>query len=157
MAESVHTDSALTKAAAFLKSVRTASLATADFNALPHAANIQFLCDDSCNLYFLSSEKSQHAQHIAQQNRVAMTVYDHDDRPHMIRGVQMHGECTVVVNVAKRVAVMALYCEKFPIAADPSFTPIVNRQTLYVIQPSWLRWIDNRVQFGFKLEWRLEK
>lgn len=150
-------ESALTKATAFLKTVRTASLATTDSSALPHAANIQFLSDDDCHLYFLSSEKSQHARHIALQQRIALSAYDHDDRPHMIRGVQLHGRCMAIVSHAKRESVMGAYCGKFPIAADPSFTQIVRRQTLYEITPTWLRWIDNRVQFGFKLEWVLEK
>lgn len=146
-------ESALSKAAAFLKTVRTASLATTDTCSLPHAANIQFFSDDDCCLYFLSSEKSLHARHVAQQHLVAVSVYDHDDRPQMIRGVQMHGRCIAVVSQMRREMLLSLYGAKFPIATDPSFIQIVNRQTLFEIQPTWVRWIDNRVQFGFKLEW----
>lgn len=156
MADQSPDESALANATRFLKTVRTASLATTDPNALPHAANVQFFSDEDCCLYFLSSKKSAHATHIAHQTHVAVSVYDHDDRPEMIRGIQMRGQCTDVASPEERAALMSLYVQKFPIACDPAFVQMVNRQTLYQIQPTWLRWIDNRVRFGFKLEWVLE-
>lgn len=149
-------DTAQLLAAAFLKQMRTASLATVDGQSQPHAANIQYVWTDINRLCFLSSEQSRHAKDIYHQPVVAMSVYDHDDRPEMIRGVQLHGRCMSITQPSARDAIMKQYAERYPIVNTEAFTSIVARQTLYEVTPTWLRWIDNQTRFGFKVEWSLD-
>lgn len=139
-------------AAAFLKQMRTASLATADADGRPHAANIQYASDKQCSLYFLSSDKSAHVQHLSANHHVALTIYHHDDRPHMIQGLQMRGRCERLTT-PQHENHWPLYAEKFPIVNEPTMRAIALRQGMYRVTPNWLRWIDNRVEFGFRQEW----
>lgn len=140
----------------FLKQMRTSSLATVDEQCLPHAANIQYVWTATNRLCFLSSEQSNHARHIQQQPRVALSVYDHDDRPHMIRGVQLHGRCEAITEPISHAVIMKQYAMQYPIVNTAAFIPILARQTLFEVTPLWLRWIDNRTRFGFKVEWSLD-
>ena len=75
--------------AAFLDTCRTASLATVDEQGCPHGANIQYVRDQNGYLYFISNPEAAHSRHIARNERVALTIYAHDDRAENIHGVQM--------------------------------------------------------------------
>jgi len=134
----------------FLDGQRTISLATVDDEGQPHAANVQFAQDEKGELYFLSSPDAQHSRHVARQPRVAITCYGHDDTAANIHGLQMHAQC-------ERVSFDVIrdrYAVKYPIILEPAFATVLSRQQCYRLTPMWIRWIDNRVRFGFKSEWR---
>ena len=130
---------------------RTASLATVDDQGLPHAANVQYACDDAMSLVWVSSEKSAHSQHLMQRLRAAVTVYAHQDSPTEIRGVQMRGIVTIERDERRDLA-LHLYRSKFPFVTEEPYRTAVSKQTLYRFTPSWLRYIDNRRGFGWKVE-----
>ena len=144
----------LQEAAALLAECRTASLATVNAEGDPHAANIQYVQDDQLRLHYISSEDSAHSVDIAVQIAVAVAVYHHDDAQlGTIRGVQLRGRVEAVTDQRELADVMERYLSKFSfIADDPQLRAAVQRQTLYRFTPTWLRMIDNRRGFGWKVE-----
>jgi uncharacterized protein YhbP (UPF0306 family) len=141
--------------AVFLATCRTASLATVDPDGRPHAANVQYVSDDGWNLYWVSSPGSDHSRHLAERDRAAVTVYAHDDRPERIHGVQMHGHVDQVIAHGQDAwnRVWERYVAKFQfIQSMPQLRDAAERQKFYRFAPTWLRWIDNRKGFGWKVE-----
>lgn len=152
--------------ATFLALCRTASLATADEQGLPHAANVQYALLNSFELVWLSSPKSVHSQHLAlalnpqveSRQQAAITVYAHLDDPPNIHGVQMHGNVSIYDiptpsdddHERPNFLLWQTYVNRFPFVIEPPFNRALESQMLYHFQPSWVRWIDNRRGFGFK-------
>ncbi len=142
------------EAVTLLGQCRTATLATVDPQGGPHAANIQYALDDKLNLYFVSSADTAHSRHLSAHPAVALTVYHHDDaEPGTIHGLQMHASAEAVNDAVERGKALALYSARFPfIATNPALQAAVEQQCFYKITPTWLRLIDNRRGFGWKLE-----
>ena len=85
-----------------------------------------------------------------------MTVYAHDDRPQCIHGVQMRGRVARVTDAESWNRAWELYTAKFPfVAAHPEFKEMIERQAFYRFVPGWIRWIDNRKGFGWKVEQKI--
>ena len=139
--------------ATFLAASRTAALATADGAGRPHAANVRFACDDQWRFHWISAERSLHSRHIAARPDAALCVYGHDDAPARIHGLQVHGRARRLTDDQRRHA-LAVYGQRYPeIVADPRFAALIQRESFYTLEPTWMRWIDNRRGFGFKVEW----
>ncbi len=133
----------------FLSETSTLSMATVDSKGLPHACNLNFVHDDRLNLYFISSPESAHSRHITKQPHVAATAYSKFGKPDDIHGVQIHGSVEAIKPDDFRV-IWAMYCSKFPYAHELEFR--ARAEQFYRLRPSWFRWIDNAVRFGFKIE-----
>ena len=133
----------------FFTEAPTLSLATVDDAGHPHAANVNFTADDDLNLYFLSSPDSAHSRHIARCPQIAATCYAEFTDARDIRGAQLRGLCTAT-DPADFDAHWARFCAKFPYAAE--YEAHARAERFYHIHPTWARWIDNRVHFGFKME-----
>lgn len=131
----------------------TLSLATVAADGSPHAANLYFAADDELNLYFVSDPASLHSRHLQARPDVAATVYEPVASWQEIRGVQLHGRAAPIHD-EQWDAVWRLYVDRFPSVAD--MEPLVRKQRFYRITPTWLRWIDNTVRFGFKRELTLD-
>lgn len=140
---------------AFLSKWRTASLATVDAHNQPHAANVQYVHDEHWNLYFVSNPASAHSLHVEHQPQVALTVYAHTHAPNRIHGLQIHGICRRITDESESRHAWKLYSSKFVFVKLPGVRKIVKRESFYVVTPTWMRWIDNRRGFGFKVEKRL--
>lgn len=139
--------------ALFLATCRTASLATVDADGAPANANVQYATDDALNVYWVSSPSSQHSVNLERERRVALTVYAHDDRAENIHGLQVRAEAEAIEPGEPTQRAFDLYTAKFAfIAANPQLRAAVEKQRFYVARPTWLRWIDNRVGFGHKVE-----
>lgn len=131
----------------------TASLSTVDDDGKPHGANVQVAADRAVNLYFISSPNSAHSRHIAARGDAALTIYAHTVSPAEIHGVQMHGRCAAITDSGEYATALAVYLKQFPfIERDDALLARVQAEQLFRFSPSWLRWIDNRVKFGFKKE-----
>jgi uncharacterized protein YhbP (UPF0306 family) len=144
--------------ALFLATCRTASLATVDEHGRPHAANVQYCQDGGLRLYWVSDPGSAHSRHLDRSPRAAVTVYAHDDRVSEIHGVQAHGLVEVVEDPAQWNEVFELFTAKFTFAAAmPQLRERIEQQRFYRFTPTWLRWIDNRRGFGFKVEKSLDR
>lgn len=139
--------------AAFLAGCTTASLATVDERCRPHACNIWYASTADLVMYFVSSPATAHASHIARDPAVALTVYAHVAEPSQIHGLQLHGRCEMLIADADRAAALAVYSARYPtITANEMFRARIASERFYRVTPSWLRWIDNRRGFGFKVE-----
>lgn len=137
--------------AAFLATCKTASLATVDAHGHPCAANIQYVHDEHWRLYWVSSISSAHSVNIEHRPDVALTVYAHQDDPKEIHGLQLRGTAKVLSNEHLD-EVHALYAAKYPFVTGPPYDEAMKMQLFYCLTPTWLRWIDNRKGFGWKIE-----
>ena len=147
----------------FLATCRTASLATVGSapgpgnqgTAQPHAANIQYAHDGDWCLHWISSPDSDHSRHLAANPRAAVTVYAHQDVPELIHGLQLHGTVDLAIahGQAEWNRVWELYTGKFEfVKSVPQLRSAAEKQSFYRFRPTWLRWIDNRKGFGWKVE-----
>lgn len=137
----------------FLMTSKTATLATVAADGSPCACNVQYAVDEQLRLYFVSSDKSLHSRNILHDGRVALTVYAHDDRAQNIHGVQLRGHAEALEKADDCNLAWDVYIAKYEFAAAlPKFREILEKETFYRVTPSWLRWIDNRKSFGWKLE-----
>jgi uncharacterized protein YhbP (UPF0306 family) len=137
----------------FLATCRTAALATVHPDGRPHCANVQYASDDQWRLYWVSSPQAQHSEHIARDQRVALTIYAADDRAMNIHGLQLTGVCEALEQDEDANRAWEVYTAKFTfVSAMPQFRDAVASQTFYRMTPTWLRWIDNRRGFGWKAE-----
>lgn len=133
----------------YLEDARTLSLATVSPEGEPYAANINFVYDDQLHLYFISSESSNHSQHIARDPKIAATIYTPFVHPQDIRGIQLKGTCQAIPDEHFE-TIWKLFEKRMPDAEQ--FKLIALTQTLYQITPNWIRFIDNTERFGYKEE-----
>jgi uncharacterized protein YhbP (UPF0306 family) len=145
--------------AVFLATSRTAGLATTDSEGCPHACNVQFVSDEAMRLYWVSSPSSAHSVNLTIRPECAITIYAHDDRAEVIHGMQLHGTVeSVEPGEPIWNDIFDRYTEKFAfVRSNPQLKAAVENQSFYCFTPSWLRWIDNRVRFGFKVEKSFEE
>lgn len=144
---------------AFLAVCRTASLATTDVKCRPHAANVQFALAGPYELCWASSPDAQHSRDLAGRGEAAVSIYAHDDRPENIHGLQLTGRVDPAVGPADPEwdRLLAIYMDRFEfLRGNIRWQELLRRQRLYLFRPSWLRWIDNRRGFGWKLERELD-
>lgn len=140
----------------FLATCRTATLATFDSEVGPHAANVQYVHDEAFRLFWVSSPATRHSRNLDADPRAAITVYAHNDRPEQIHGVQMRGIVRPVTDPTRWQAIYERYTAKFAfILESRAMQQAVRSQCFYAFEPTWLRWIDNRRGFGWKLELEL--
>ena len=135
--------------ASFFQEIDAMVLATVDGEGLPHATNIYMAHDRRFNLYFLSDARSEHSQHIEAQPRVSIAGHAPIRMWQQVRGIQIRGKC-VAVPEAQRPEAWAIYHERFPYIEDIS--EHVRAMTFYCVEPERLRWIDNSVHFGYKVD-----
>ena len=139
----------------FLALCKTASLATIDAHGRPCAANIQYAHDNHWRLYWVSSISSAHSVNIEHKHDAAVTIYAHQDQPEMIHGLQMRGVAKMLESDELEQA-HKLYAAKYPFITGPPYDKAMKMQLFYTFTPTWLRWIDNRRGFGWKMEKTVE-
>jgi uncharacterized protein YhbP (UPF0306 family) len=127
------------------------TVATAGLDGQPHAAAVYFACDEDLNFYFFSDLDSQHSQDIKTDGRAAAAIYPECRDWQEIRGLQLRGTIRGVDQGAAWEQGWDCYLAKFPFVSE--LRGVVARNQLYVFNPIWIRFIDNRVGFGFKQEW----
>lgn len=130
----------------------------------PAAAGLFYASDNDLCLYFLSEKKAQHVVNLACDQRVAITIHeDYRDWRH-IQGVQIRGHAHPIRPGLELVRAMELYFRKYPLLKEFIFDPLKAGERLtqkfgaslfLVVEPVWVRWIDNRRGFGFRQEWVL--
>lgn len=135
---------------AFLEAQSTLALATIDANGHPQAAPLFYVSDDDLNLYWLSSTSSRHSVNLAAQEYVAAAIYPAVWSWTEIRGLQIEGTTGIVIDPAQRAIILDRYQRKFNL--PPQLNAVIAQSTLYHLRPTWIRWLDNTVQFGYKAE-----
>ena len=135
---------------AFLDTQSTMALATISPDGQPQVAPIFYVSDERLHLYWLSSPNSCHSVNLVLHAKVAATVYPSVWQWNDIVGLQIEGEALPIGDDRIREQILTLYLRKFQLPAE--FDSIINASTLYSLKPSWVRWMDNSVQFNFKAE-----
>lgn len=135
---------------AFLRSQNTMTLSTCDESGWPQATPLFYIVDEDMRLYWVSSLSSAHSHQLAREPRAAVSIYRPTDDWKKICGVQMRGDVTRVVPKQKRKTITDVYCSRFNLGIF--FRPIISRSALFYFIPSWIRYIDNERQFGYKFE-----
>lgn len=141
----------------FLAAHTTLTLATVNDDGTPHACDL-FYVHLGTTLYFLSDPKTRHAQNLAREPRVSVTIHGEARGWQEIRGVQMVGVAARVTSRAERARAFAAYIRKYVFVramlprvemlghVHPTFGVV----ELYKIVPRWVRWIDNTQGWGYK-------
>ena len=126
------------------------TLATSAADGLPHAAPVYFAADEHGYLYFYSDAASQHSQDLAANPRAAAAIHPLVAGWHEIRGLQLRGAVRLVAAGREWEHGWQVYLAKFPFVAQ--LKDAVTRTSLYVLEPDWVRLVDNRQGFGHKEE-----
>lgn len=146
----------------FLAACRTAALGTCGGDGSPHVANVQYAAappapgksSGGFGLLWVSKPEALHSEQLTANPRVAVAVYAHLDDAANIHGVQMRGTAEVISAGGEAWhAAWEAYTAKFSfVASGPQYRAAVEAQAFYRFTPEWVRWIDNRRGFGWKVE-----
>ena len=142
------------RAAAYLRECHVMTLATHGREG-PWAAAV-FYASNALTLHFLSSPSTRHAQDVAADSRVCVTVQKDCADWRDIRGVQLAGVASEV-GAADLARVQSLYAAKFPIVAPGAGAPeaivrALARVCWYTIVPERAYFVDNSRGFGVRDE-----
>jgi 4-hydroxy-3-polyprenylbenzoate decarboxylase len=131
------------------------TLATTGADGFPHAAAVYFASDEEQRrLYFFSDPNSQHGQDLTIRPQAAAAIYPPEEHWQAICGLQLRGEVHPAAPGEEWEEGWRHYLVKFPFVGE--MKEILEKNALYVFQPNWGRWIDNRQEFGHKEEWTRE-
>jgi uncharacterized protein YhbP (UPF0306 family) len=136
--------------ARLLQQQSTLALATTSADGTPHIAPLFYLAGDALRLFWFSSAASRHSRNLKRDPAAAVTVYRPTRQWREIRGVQLRGTVSVVRDPARRSAMAAAYSARFQLGT--AFKAVQARSRLYEFQPSWIRYLDNSIRFGYKFE-----
>jgi uncharacterized protein YhbP (UPF0306 family) len=138
----------------YLAGHTTLSLATCHNNQ-PWATDLFYASDDDCRLYFVSSGKTRHCQHIAANPHVSVSISGEVNSWEKIKGRQLDGVAGVVPD-PERDRVAETYLAKFPELRKLHKASEILRSfwesSFYRISPRWIRLIDNSKGFRHKDE-----
>ncbi len=140
----------------------TLTLATG-YEGAPWAATVFYASDADFNLYFVSDQRTRHVREMLANPRVALAINADVNNWDDVRGLQIEGEAARV-DGAERVKALALYLAKFasvkalfeaPRSADEqTIAQRLKNTDFWRVTPRFIRLIDNRRGFGFKVEVR---
>jgi uncharacterized protein YhbP (UPF0306 family) len=143
----------------FLAAHTTLTLATVGPEHMPAAAAVFYAHDDALTLYFLSEEKTRHAQNILANRVIAGTIQADQQDWRTIRGLQVLGRAERVP-VARQAHAITVYTSKFVFVAGllagaqgpaPLAGPLAKAR-FWQLTPEWFRLTDNTIRFGHKEE-----
>ncbi len=139
---------------AFLEQHSTLTLATSNGEGHPEAAPLYYVSDEELNCYWLSAPHVRHSLNLSARPRVAAAIYPAVWAWTEIVGVQMEGYAEAISDPEACEVILARYKQKFPL--PPQFDAAISSSTVYRLRPIWLRYIDNSIKFGHKVELRLD-
>jgi uncharacterized protein YhbP (UPF0306 family) len=131
------------------------TLGTVGADGSPHTAPIYFaVLNPRLQLVYFSDVSSRHAQDTWRSGQAAAAIYPQASDYLTIHGLQLRGLVQPVESGPNWDAAWEAYRTKFPFVAE--LRKMVERNSLYLLTPGWVRLIDNRRGFGYKREWTLE-
>jgi uncharacterized protein YhbP (UPF0306 family) len=136
--------------ASLLRDQTTLSLATSGEDSDPALAPLFYIAGNDLDLYWFSSPASRHSFNLIRSPRVAVAVYRPAAAWREIRGVQMRGLASIVVEPERRAALLKAYSERFRLGRV--LRAALRISTLYRFQPEFIRYIDNASGFGSRFE-----
>jgi uncharacterized protein YhbP (UPF0306 family) len=136
-----------------LRSESTMVISTCGHVGAPHATPLFYLTGAQFELYWFSSPSSIHSRNVAKVPEASVAIYAATDQWQQIRGVQMRGTVHKITQRTQRREISKAYCTRFELGIV--FRAVMAKNSLYVFQPSWVRYLDNTRHFGFKFETEL--
>ncbi len=134
----------------FLETQSTLALATVNAAGHPETAPVFYVSDDQSNLYWLSGTHVAHSVNLSAHSQVSGSVYPAVWQWEDIVGLQIRGEAEAISDERIREQILLIYLRKFQL--PPTFDSMIASSTLYVLRPTWMRWINNSIEFGYKME-----
>jgi uncharacterized protein YhbP (UPF0306 family) len=134
----------------FLETQSTLTLATVNAAGHPETAPVFYVSDEQFNLYWLSGTSVAHSVNLSAHKQVSGSICPMIWQWEDIVGLQIKGEAEAISDERVREQILLIYLRKFQL--PPTFDSIIASSTLYVLRPSWMRWVNNSVQFGYKTE-----
>jgi len=130
----------------FIQKHHVLTLATCHENE-PWCANCFYVYLEDQNLFvFTSDPDTKHIQDVLKQDRVAGSVVLETETIGKIRGLQFQGDISEPEADLLR-KVRKAYLRRFPVA-------MLMKTTLWIVEPTLLKYTDNRLGFGKKLIWK---
>ena len=136
--------------ARLLQQQSTLALATTSADGTPRIAPLFYLTGDALRLFWFSSAASRHSRNLKRDPAAAVAIYRPTQQWREISGVQMRGSVSVVRDRARRSAIAAAYSAHFQLGT--AFQAVQARSRLYEFQPSWIRYLNNSIRFGYRFE-----
>ena len=132
----------------FIQKHHVLTLATSSGNE-PWCANCFYVYLEEENLFvFTSDVTTKHIKDTEEQEKVAGSIVLETEIIGKIRGLQFQGIISIPEGGLKK-RVRAAYLKRFPVA-------MLLKTTLWVVEPTLLKYTDNRLGFGKKLYWEQE-
>jgi uncharacterized protein YhbP (UPF0306 family) len=135
-----------------LREESTLSLATVSAEGEVSIAPVFYYVDPQLHLYWFSSAKSEHSRNLRFKSIVSASVYHSTAEWKQIHGVQIRGTVQRVLEKEEYDSISRAYRERFHLGSI--FQIAMNASVLYRLEPTWIRYIDNSVHFGYKREYR---
>lgn len=130
----------------FINKHHVLTLATCSENE-PWCANCFYVYLEELNLFvFTSDDSTKHIQDVLTHDMVAGSIVLETTVIGKIRGIQLQGKMWKPEKQLQK-RVKTAYLKKFPVA-------MLMKTNLWVVEPSLLKFTDNRLGFGKKLIWR---
>lgn len=116
------------------------------------------------SFYFFSDPGSRHISEATENKQCAAAIYPHVDTWQAIRGIQMSGRIRSVPSGLTAVQAVQAYVRKFPFtrsffnpgqALDLGSFEKQFHVRFYRLEPHLVYYLDNQVQFGFRIEVKL--
>ncbi len=125
----------------------------------PWVASV-YVAGDLDALYFLSSPNSRHARNLAHTPLVAAAINEDEHDWRQIRGLQLEGTCALADSPSAWLRGWRTYLARFPVArelfrgraAGLEAARKARSTRLYVLRPSRVYYLDNRLGFGERQE-----
>jgi uncharacterized protein len=125
-------------------------LATVGATGEPQTAPLFFVAAEDLVLYFISDKKSRHSRNLVERPLAALSIYTETRNWKEITGIQIEGSAQRLDNPDEIRVGHSLFQAKFPFII--SFAAQIRSHEWFRFNPTWVRWIDNRVRFGHKIE-----
>lgn len=130
----------------FINEHHVLTLATSSQN-MPWCANCFYVYMEEANMFvFTSDDETKHIKDTAEQDFVAGSIVLETNVIGKIRGLQFQGKIFRAENSLLK-KVKKAYLKRFPVA-------MLMKTTLWVVEPTLLKYTDNRMGFGKKLIWK---
>ncbi len=132
----------------FINEHHVLTLATSRNNE-PYCANCFYVYLEDENVFVFTSDlETKHIQDVELQNKVAASIVLETTMVGKIQGIQLTGILFMPENELKQ-KISKAYLKKYPFA-------VLMKTTLWVLEPDFLKFTDNRLGFGKKLIWKKE-